>query len=562
MFPIDPASSTLATAATAGRSTFQLIVGFFVALAITTILIPLLARVAPALGLTDAPGPRKVHSVPMPRIGGIAMACGILVPGLLVLEPTSELLGLLLGVLVLLAVGVWDDRVDLDYRVKFAGQMLAVGLCVFVGHVRIENIALGAPIELPAALATGLTFVFLLGVTNAVNLADGLDGLAGGLALLCFCGIAVLAAAGGNVMVMTVAAIQGGAILAFLRFNTHPARVFMGDGGSQVLGFTIGVLAILVTQNEVSTASAALPLLLVGIPIIDTAAVMVWRMRQGRSPFTSDRNHLHHRLLSLGFSHGEAVAILYLLQAELFLLVYFLRLEEDTVILGVFLTFAGLLLGILHLADRHGWRAHAHSAGEGGTERSRPLQNLVGRFPTAMVWSMSVGVLAYAAIAIAQSRVVGADLGTLCLALIALLALSSGLRGTRTGTWLERLAAYVGVVLIVYLDQTTPAKPQLMSDLSWILLGVAAAAALLRFALLPAKRFEVTSLDVLIVFIAIVVPNLPGSLALPAALSEGIGKALVLLYVTEILFTLDFKRPVSRACVMALLALIAARAYL
>ena len=550
-------------AAALGHSTVHLLVVFLVSLSITTVLIPLLARLAPALGLTDAPGPRKVHSVPVPRVGGIAMACGILVPAFSVLEPSPALFGLLLGVLVLLAVGVWDDRVDLDYRVKFLGQILAVGLCIFVGHVRIASVSLGGLIELPPALGSALTFLFLLGVTNAVNLSDGLDGLAGGLALLCFCGITLLAAASGNVMVMTLALIQAGAILAFLRFNTHPARVFMGDGGSQVLGFTIGVLAILVTQSEASAASAALPLLLVGIPIIDTVAVMVWRMRQGRSPFTSDRNHLHHRLLGLGFTHGEAVAILYLLQAELFLLVYFLRFESDAVIVCVFLTFAGLLLGALRFAGRHGWRVHAHAAAtEPGSERSRRLQRLLGRLPAVMVWPMSVGVLAYAAIAIAQSHAVGTDLGTLCLALILLLAISSGLRGARTGSWLERLAAYVGVVLIVYLDQTTPAKPPLMSDLSWLLLGLAAAAALLRFAFLPAKRFEVTSLDMLIVFIAIVVPNLPGSLALPAALSEGIGKALVLLYVTEILLTLDFKRPVPRACVMTLLAVIAARAYL
>src|SRR5205814_1888231 len=120
--------------------TMQLLVVFIVSLSITAGLIPLLARMAPALGLTDAPGPRKVHSVPVPRIGGIAMACGILVPALLALDPNPALFGLLLGVLVLLAVGVWDDRVDLDYRVKLLGQIVAVSLCVIVGHVRIASL--------------------------------------------------------------------------------------------------------------------------------------------------------------------------------------------------------------------------------------------------------------------------------------------------------------------------------------------------------------------------------------------------------------------------------------
>jgi UDP-GlcNAc:undecaprenyl-phosphate GlcNAc-1-phosphate transferase len=179
-----------------------------------------------------------VHSVPVPRIGGIAMAVGILVPALIMLELNAAMTGLFAGLAVLLVVGVWDDRVDAAYWVKFLGQFLAVALCMQIGHIRIDTLAFG---ELPAGLSWALTFVFLVGVTNAVNLSDGLDGLAGGMALLCLTAIALLAAASGNMLVTFVALIQAGAILGFLRFNTHPARVFMGDGGSQVLGFSTGV---------------------------------------------------------------------------------------------------------------------------------------------------------------------------------------------------------------------------------------------------------------------------------------------------------------------------------
>src|SRR5262249_29281688 len=163
------------------------------------------------------------------------------------------------------------------YRVKFLGQLLAVALCMWLGGIRIDTFTFGAEtIVLPPLLSGSITFLFLVGVTNAVNLSDGLDGLAGGIALLCFCALALLAAASHNNTVMALALIEAGAILGFLRFNTHPARVFMGDGGSQVLGFTIGVLAILVTQSESSVVSAVLPLLLVGMPIIDTLAVMLY----------------------------------------------------------------------------------------------------------------------------------------------------------------------------------------------------------------------------------------------------------------------------------------------
>src|SRR5215469_15177410 len=335
-----------------------LFLAFVVALSITAALIPLLSRWAAPLGLTDAPGPRKVHSVPVPRVGGLAMAIGMLVPILLTVRLTPAATGLEGGIVVLLLFGLWDDRARLGYRTKFAGQVLAVGLCMLIGGIRVGSVFLGSAEMLPAFAATLLTFGFLVGVTNAVNLADGLDGLAGGLVLLCLCAIALFAATSGNSQVTAIALIEAGAILGFLRFNTHPARVFMGDSGSQVLGFSVGVLSLMVTRSESSPFSAALPLLLLGLPIMDTIAVMVTRIRRGGSPFTTDSNHLHHRLLDLGFTHREAVLLIYVTQVVLVLLAYFLRFQSDLVVLLAFLAVAGLILGVLKLAAQSGWRMH------------------------------------------------------------------------------------------------------------------------------------------------------------------------------------------------------------
>src|SRR5579883_241279 len=271
----------------------SLLLAALIALSITTACMPALRRWALRVGLTDRPGPRKVHTATVPRVGGIAMAGGILVPTLLVAPHDTVMIGFLGGALVLLAFGVWDDRCDLDYRLKFLGQFLAVGLVIAIGHVRIADLTLDRPLELPPMLSGLLTFGFLVGVTNAMNLADGLDGLAGGLALLCLCAIAVFGAICGNRPVMAVALIEAGAVLGFLRFNTHPARIFMGDSGSQMLGFSVGALAILATQGETCPLSAALPLLLLGLPIMDTLTVMLTRIRAGRSPFSADSNHLH-----------------------------------------------------------------------------------------------------------------------------------------------------------------------------------------------------------------------------------------------------------------------------
>lgn len=537
----------------------QLFLAFVVALSVTAALIPVLVHWAPAIGLTDAPGPRKVHSIPVPRVGGLAMAVGLLLPTLLTVELTPSIRGLLLGLVVLLLFGLWDDRVNLGYRTKFAGQVLAAGLCMVVGKVQVGTLMTGSMIVLPQAVSIFITFVFLIGITNAVNLADGLDGLAGGLVLLCLCAIALFAAISGNVTVAEMALIEAGAVLGFLRFNTHPARIFMGDSGSQMLGFSVGALALLATQGEASPLSAALPLLLLGLPIMDTLTVMLTRIRAGRSPFSADSNHLHHRLLALGFAHREAVLLIYMMQVALVLLAYSLRFESDAEVLIAFCVFAGLVLGLLRRATRVGWRLN--HLGESGRIR----RYINGFTPAARIPALALGVMAaclliYATTVLASSRHVGVDLGLMCLGMLIILLLLSTWKAQRSLQWFERTATYISVVLLVYLDQTMPNKPPLLTTLSWTCVGITGAAALVRFWLSPTRRFELTTLDLIVLFIALVLPNLPGSVALPADLPGGIAKAVILLYVVEMLFTIDLERLMPRMFLAVTLAAIAGRA--
>jgi UDP-GlcNAc:undecaprenyl-phosphate GlcNAc-1-phosphate transferase len=534
---------------------------FLIALSITTACMPVLLRWAPKAGLTDKPGVRKVHTAPVPRVGGIAMAAGILVPTLITASLSPALLGLLSGVLVLVAFGVWDDRADLHYGLKFLGQFVAVGLCMYIGDVRIESLTLDGRVELPEALSWGLTFVFLVGVTNAVNLADGLDGLAGGLALLCLCAIAVLAAISGNLSVATVALIESGAILGFLRFNTHPARVFMGDGGSQMLGFSIGVLAILGTQGDSCVVSASLPLLLLGLPIIDTITVMVRRVLSGHSPFSSDRNHIHHRLLDLKFAHHEAVIVVYCLQVGLFLLAYFLRFESDLLIVAVFTAFAGALLASLHWAVRAQWRAH--------TGRALPVLSAIlnrlrqpdsaNTLVQVSAWGMGLGLVAYAGLVTVANSHVGGDISLLSGIMLVLLLVLSRSSAGGVLTWIERLAAYVSVILLVYLDQTMPYRGPWVSHSAWAVIGITAMAAAGRFLFSETRRFEVTGLDALIAFVALVIPNLPGFVSLPPDLPGGLVKAIVLLYVVEMIDGIGVKRLVPRAIVAVMLGAVMLR---
>lgn len=539
----------------------SLLLASLIALSITTACMPGLQRWALRVGLTDRPGPRKVHRAPVPRVGGIAMAAGILLPILFMVPLGAPMVGFLGGVLVLLAFGIWDDRSDLHYSLKFLGQFIAVTLCIAVGHVRIAGLTLDHPVELPQAASWLLTFCFLVGVTNAINLADGLDGLAGGLALLCLCAIAVFGAICGNHVVMAVALIESGAILGFLRFNTHPAQVFMGDGGSQVLGFSIGALSILATQGGRTALSAALPLLLLGLPILDTVAVMLRRALAGRSPFASDRSHLHHRLLDLGFAHHEAVVLIYCVQLGLFLLAYFLRFESDLLILSVFGVFSATILGTLRLATRRHWHAHTGSALPFASALiARLRQPAAARLIShGAAWLMGCGFVAYAATVIVARRHVAGDIGLLSASMLLVVLALSYFGFLSSLTWLERLAAYVGVIMLVYLDQTAIAKTPLLSSFTWGAVMLTAAGALVRVILSQTRRFEVTALDVLVAFVAVVVPNLPGLVSLPQDLPGGILKALVLLYVVEMTEGAGTRRLVPRTLLAMLLAAVTIR---
>jgi UDP-GlcNAc:undecaprenyl-phosphate/decaprenyl-phosphate GlcNAc-1-phosphate transferase len=545
----------------------QLFLAFIVALSVTAALIPILARWAPAIGLTDAPGPRKVHSVPVPRVGGLAMAAGVLIPTVASVSLVPEIRGLLLGLLVLLLFGVWDDRVTLGYRTKLAGQIIAVGICMAVGGLHVGALTFNGFI-LPPVAGTMITFVFLVGITNAVNLADGLDGLAGGMVLLCLTAIALFATMSGNGPVTAVALIEAGAVLGFLRFNTHPARIFMGDSGSQVLGLSVGALGLMATQGDTCVLSAALPLLLLGLPIMDTLSVMWTRIRAGRSPFAADRNHLHHRLLALGFAHRDAVLIIYVMQAGLVLLAYFLRFESDAAVIVSYFGFAFAVLALLRVALREGWRAGRvipqsliRPVAPEGQELAAAQPSASGtRAPMLAVAVMTGCLLAYAISVIALTRTVRLDLGLTSAGLLVVLIALMSYGKERSVLWFERAAAYVSVVLLVYLDETMAQRPPLLSTLSWLCIGITGAAALIRFWVSPARRFEVTTLDLIVIFIALVMPNLPGNVELPPDLPAGLAKAIILLYVVEMLLTTNFQRFMPRTFLAVTLAFIACRA--
>lgn len=324
---------------------------------ITLSLVPLIKSLALRWQAVDMPGPRKVHDRPVPRIGGVAMAVGILAPILLWADMDSFGRAMVAGSIVIVGFGLLDDLRDLPYTLKLAGQVAASLIVIYAGHLEICHLGNLAPegFRLPGVLSVPLTVFVMVGVTNAINLSDGLDGLAGGITLMSFICISFLAWIVGDHFTLTMSVAIIGAIFGFLRFNTHPAVIFMGDTGSQFLGFLAISLSLHITQKN-PCFSPLLPLLLLGFPILDTLVVMTERMAYGRSPFKPDKNHFHHKLMKLGLYHTEAVFVIYLLQSALILSAIFFRFDSEWVLLLIYGAFSGIILSLFIVLERRQWR--------------------------------------------------------------------------------------------------------------------------------------------------------------------------------------------------------------
>jgi len=325
------------------------------------LIIPFAWRLAPRLGMMDKPDPRKVHSTPIPRIGGWGIVLGTLLPIVIAMKLDPLVQSFVIGGLTLFLYGMWDDAKQISHWAKFSGQLFAAGLVVFYGGLYVSNFPFFGAV--PPEIGKPFTVFALMGMINAINHSDGLDGLAGGESMLSLIAIAYLGYLASNSSSVLIAFAAIGGILGFLRYNTHPAQVFMGDAGSQFLGFTLGFLAVYVTQVAHPALSPALPLLFLGLPISDIIVVLFKRIRGKMNWFLATRNHVHHRLLDLGFDHYETVVIIYSVQAALVILAVVLRYQADWLVtVAYFAVVLSLFLG-LTVAEQSGW--HKQRIGEG-----------------------------------------------------------------------------------------------------------------------------------------------------------------------------------------------------
>ncbi len=286
-------------------------VSLIVALFASILLTPLVKRLAFRIGAVDAPNYRKVHSRIMPRLGGLAIFLSFLI-GLLILRPDSQyIVAIVIGATLIIITGVLDDMYEISAKAKMLGQLAAAGIIVFYGGIQIEFITLpfGGELEF-GFLSIPVTILWIIGITNAINLIDGLDGLAAGVSTIALITLSVMAFIMSNFFVLAVAALLACSTIGFLFYNFHPAKIFMGDTGALFLGFMIAVLSLLGFKN-ITMVSFIIPVIMLGVPISDTFFAIVRRVRNKQKWSDPDKSHLHHRLIDIGFSHRQTVLIIY-----------------------------------------------------------------------------------------------------------------------------------------------------------------------------------------------------------------------------------------------------------
>jgi UDP-GlcNAc:undecaprenyl-phosphate/decaprenyl-phosphate GlcNAc-1-phosphate transferase len=296
--------------------------GFLLSAAIVLVLTPLVARLAPRIGAVDDPAASdrpRVHRQAVPRIGGLAIVAGILVPSAVLIRPDDAYLGILVGTLLVALLGLADDVRGVRPRTKLLG-VVAVAVVPVVGFgVTFESV--GLPIvgqhELGSPAAYAVTILWFAVVANLVNLIDGMDALAAGIVAIAAASFAVLGASFDRMTAAALAAIVCGATLAFLRHNYHPARIIMGDSGALALGFLLAGLAVEGVMKTAATVALAAPLLVIAVPILDTSFVVLKRLKYRRPPWGADHNHFYHRFLRIGFSERKTAAYLHVWAASL-----------------------------------------------------------------------------------------------------------------------------------------------------------------------------------------------------------------------------------------------------
>ena len=367
------------------------------ALMLCMLLMPWTARLAKRWGALDEPNRRKVHHGAIPRLGGVAIGVSFMACCILYLPPSKDLLALLAGLGVILATGILDDVKHVSPKIKLLGQVIACLVFIVLSNNSIDSFGdfLGTGQIYSGWLAVPLTVFCMVGIINALNMSDGLDGLAGGLCLIACCFLAWFAIISSYWLNLYLLTILSGCLIGFLYFNFHPARIFMGDTGSMVLGYILAAICVLFQNVDDRFPVYPISLALVlGLPIHDTLFVIVKRIVRGKHPFAADASHLHHRLLSLGITHPGVVTLMYLLMVSYGLLAVFLHRQPEWMQFYIGVTYGVLLFSTVVILQRSGFSSPAWLSGRSGEDRFKRIFNTLSEWMVktvpAMTWIIPV----------------------------------------------------------------------------------------------------------------------------------------------------------------------------
>lgn len=338
---------------------------FITPLVICTILVPYVSRLSVRIGGIDTPDERKVHVQATPRLGGIAIFSSLLFAVIFFCNINQQIKGFLIGAIIIFLTGLADDLANLTPRQKFVGEFLAAGMAVFLGDICVHNIGnpLGMGVIELGPMAIPFTMIGIVGLINAINLMDGLDGLAGGVCAIACISFSAISYTSGNSVLFALSLALLGALIGFLRYNNYPAKIFMGDGGSLLLGYCMGGFSVMLASGGTVHVSPYIPLLILGVPILDTLVVMTKRKLESKRLFLPDKTHLHHKLLDLGIGHKYTVLIVIGI-SYLMSMVAILGCKlnnraggnlSDSMLLLLLVTISMSVYGVLHFLTKRGF---------------------------------------------------------------------------------------------------------------------------------------------------------------------------------------------------------------
>lgn len=318
-------------------------VAFFLALFISFMLTPAVRKLAFKVGALDIPkDERKIHSKPMPYLGGLAIYAAVMIGMIIFLPMDKQNISIMAGATIMIIVGVYDDINDMPAKIKFLAQIVAAFVVVYYGGVKIAYLSnpfsdIGLT-PFTDIIAIPLTMFWIVGITNTINVIDGLDGLASGVTTIAAATLLFTAALKGFTSIMIMCTLIAGASLGFLPFNFNPAKIFMGDTGALFLGYILAVTSVLGMMKSVAVVALVIPIFALGFPIFDTAFAIFRRLVNKKPIMEADKGHLHHRLLDKGLSQRQTVLILYFISMVLGVTAVFIADSEPstgTIIIGI-----------------------------------------------------------------------------------------------------------------------------------------------------------------------------------------------------------------------------------